>query len=156
MCMKAMENNRLIVLAPFQEKLSSEVLTPQLFDVRVYKTAEEAWTIFEQNKVSLFISNQAFIQSAPGGFLKAITATQLNLVHLHKYTDFVIEDIEAVVNNSASVFITNETQFEARLQQSIETAMSIYLNLAEDEKLREELIEQNQQYEFMLRQSLLS
>lgn len=154
--MKAMENNRLIVLVPFQEKLPSDLLAPQLFDVRVYKTAEEAWAIFEKERVSLFISHQSFIQSAPGGFLTAITASQLNLVHLHRYTDFSIEDIESVVNNSASVFITNEAQFKTRLQQAIENAMNLFLSLAEDEKLREELIEQNQQYEFMLRQSLLS
>ena len=154
--MKAMENNRLIVLAPFQEKLPSDVLAPQLFDVRVYKSAEEAWAIFEKENVSLFISNQAFIQNSPSGFLPAITSSQLHLVHLHRYADFSIEDIEAVVNNSASVFITNESQFQTRLTTAVETAMNLYLSAAEDEKLREELIEQNQQYEFMLRQSLLS
>ena len=111
-----MENNRLIVLAPFQEKLSSEVLTPQLFDVRVYKTAEEAWTIFEQNKVSLFISNQAFIQSAPGGFLNAHCGLNRLLKSCFKLRFIGDENGSRIIHHSLNIF-NNEVRILVKVNQ---------------------------------------
>ena len=151
-----MENNRLVVLAPHAAGLTADILKPQLFDVRIYKTAEDAWQLAESENVSLFISTEKFISKAPAGLITALCGLHPEMVHLFLYSTISTEALATVVNDSCRIHLAQASAPKEALIYAAHAAMNIYLKGAEKSQLIHELQEQNEQYEFMLRQSLLS
>lgn len=153
--MKAMENNRLIVLAPYKSALPADILKPQLFDVRIYKSAEEAWSLAEKETISLFISTEKFISASPAGLISALYGLHENMVHLFFCTNMSSDELALVVNASSKIHLANINSPKDALMKVATDAMNSYLKEAEKTTLISELIEQNEKYEFMLRQSML-
>lgn len=154
--MKGMDYNRLIVLAPHNSGITSEILKPQLFDVRIYRTAEEAWCLAEKEKISLFISHDKFILGSPAGFISALYGLHEELVHLLFYSEIGTEELATIVNASPNIHLANINVPKEALLKVANDAMEKYLQGAQKSQLIADLTEQNEQYEFMLRQSLLS
>ncbi|MFT4682975.1 MAG: hypothetical protein ACJAU0_000371 [Flavobacteriales bacterium] len=154
--MKAMENNRLIVLAPHKSSITNEILKPQLFDVRIYRTAEDAWCLAEKEHISLFISYEKFILGSPAGFIPALFGLHPELVHLFFYSDITVEELATLVNASSNIHLATINAPKKALLKAADEAMESYLKGAQKSQIITELTEQNEQYEFMLRQSMLS
>jgi len=124
------------------------------FNVVTYRTPEEAWNIAENRLVDVFVSVQSANNQSVDDVVLGILALQPATTHVHVFT--ALEHVVELVNKSSLVRLIPMQKVDAQL-------MSFCAELAHSSQLRvsvandlERLREENEQYEFMLRQSLLS
>ncbi len=124
------------------------------FNVVTYATPEEAWSFAENSIVDVFVSMQGANNHRVDEVIFGILALHPATTHVHVFT--AIEHLVDLVNKSSLVRLVPMEKVEtllmpycAELAQCAQVRASVANDL---ERLRDE----NEQYEFMLRQSLLS
>lgn len=127
-----------------------------IFTMVPVQSDAELWNRSEQKEISLIVAGSAILGEKPAGLLKGIAAIHPSSVLLFlaekETTDYMIE----LVNSVNRIRIVQSTQHEAGLRRAGADSFSLYLDGRRKDKLIEELTLENEQYEFMLRQSLLS
>lgn len=124
------------------------------FNVVTYTTPEEAWNFAENSLVDVFVSMQDANNHGVDDVIFGILALHPATTHVHVFT--ALEHLVDLVNKSSLVRLIPMQKVEALLMPycaELAQCAQVRASVANDlERLREE----NEQYEFMLRQSLLS
>lgn len=124
------------------------------FHVVTYATAEEAWSAADSQPIDVFVSQQSTVGNAGFSVIVGILSLQPSAAHIHIFDS--IEHVVALVNKSTHVrLIPAQFAQEQLLQYCIELAQIVLTRQAASNDI-ERLRVENEQYEFMLRQSLLS
>lgn len=126
------------------------------FDIRSYSELYEAWSLAEREPVALFISDSKAMGEGLFGLLTGLRLLQPDLIHVHVYQTSNPEDLVTLVNRSGVLRLVPADRAEEALSSACADALTVHLyNLRKDQEI-ERLRESNEQFEFMLRQSLLS
>lgn len=121
-----------------------------------YQSLSEAWGFAEKHTVSLFVSHPADDFRSVVGFLGAMQVLCPEVVHIHVYKHRPTEELIALVNKSGIVRLLPSEQFSMRFDSVCADAVSAFDRAARHLNEIARLREENEQFEFMLRQSLLS
>jgi SHS2 domain-containing protein len=124
------------------------------FNVVTYATPEEAWNFAENGLVDVFVSMQGVNNQDVDDVIVGILALHPATTHVHVFAAY--EHLVDLVNKSSLVRLIPVHRVESLLMpycSELAQCAQVRASVANDlERLREE----NEQYEFMLRQSLLS
>ncbi len=147
---------RLTCLLPQEFEPTIDHACRERVDFIPYRTLHDAWNLAEKQSISLFVSHPADDFRSVVGFLGALQVLCPDAVHIHVYKNRPAEELIALVNKSGVVRLLPSEQFETRFGAVCADAVTAFdrsaRHLNEIARLREE----NEQFEFMLRQSLLS
>jgi hypothetical protein len=124
------------------------------FHVIAYNSAEEAWQIADNQRVHIFVSQPSPNSVVDNAVVAGILALQPNIAHIHIFES--ISEVIELVNKSSLIRLVASHEVSSLLEscclELAQVLQSRQATLNDLERLREE----NEQYEFMLRQSLLS
>lgn len=125
-------------------------------DIRSYEELYEAWSIAEREPVALLVSDSNAVGKGLFGLLTGLRLMLPDLIHLHLYDPEKMGDLVALVNRSGVIRLVDINRCEEALAGACSDALAVHrFHLRKDEEIQR-LREANEQYEFMLRQSLLS
>jgi hypothetical protein len=126
------------------------------FEFLTYSDAPQAWKFAEQNEIACFVSDHRLNQEVLCGLLSALQLLSPDFVHLHAYRIQSVASLLSVINRAGAVRLIPVEELESRFPGFLADALLVWMrNRRKDQKIAE-LIQSNEQYEFMLRQSLLS
>lgn len=124
------------------------------FNVVTYSSAEEAWCAAESKPVDVFVSQQLSNNYADFSVILGILVLQSSAAHVHIFDS--TEHVVALVNKSSLIrLIPSHDADDQLVLLCVEMAQMLYDQQAAANDMQR-LREENEQYEFMLRQSLLS
>jgi response regulator RpfG family c-di-GMP phosphodiesterase len=128
----------------------------RFFTIHIAKSADEAKPILAQNEIHVLISDQRM----PGTL-----GTELLAFALKEYPSLIrilltgFSDIEAIkdaINKGQIYHYLQKPWQDNELKTTIEEAYKVYQLKQKQKELTEQLLQTNEQLEFMLRQKLLS
>jgi hypothetical protein len=124
------------------------------FHVLTYATAEEAWSAADSHPIDVFVSQQSNYGNAGVSVILGILALQPSAAHVHIFDS--IEHVATLANKSALIRLIPAQDVQLQLLTfCVELAQIVVSRQAISNDI-ERLREENEQYEFMLRHSLLS
>lgn len=147
---------RLTCLIPIEFELAVDSSCRDRIDFIPYRTLTDAWSIAENQSIALFVSHPADDFRSVVGFLGALQVLSPEVVHIHVYKHRPTEELIALVNKSGIVRLLPSEQFSARFDGVCADAVVAFDRTAHHLNEIARLREANEQFEFMLRQSLLS
>ena len=158
--MKTMDNSKLIsVLYVDDEKqnlIAFRANFRRIFNVFLAESASEANLIIDQNKIDVVITDHMMPEVSGADLLE-------NLKDEHPYIGRIlitgVSDINIITEaiNKCEVFrFLTKPWVKDDLVQTIEAAYYSNQEQLQQDKMKEKLLETNQQLEFMLRQKLIS
>lgn len=121
-----------------------------------YISPSDAWTIAEQHEIAIFVSSHGMDFRVLVGLLSGMQILSPEMVHLHVYRKEDADELITLVNRSGVVRLLNSENLDADFVAFCTDALAAYLRTVQTRKELEELREVNEQYELMLRHSLLS
>ena len=136
--------------------LSFKASFRRFFTIHIAKSADEAKPILAQNEIHVLISDQRM----PGTL-----GTELLAFALKEYPSLIrilltgFSDIEAIkdaINKGQIYHYLQKPWQDNELKTTIEEAYKVYQLKQKQKELTEQLLQTNEQLEFMLRQKLLS
>lgn len=127
-----------------------------IFELMPYDSSDELWSLCETHQIHLMITQRADLGARYRGLLKGIHVLHPEMVHLFMFEGDDCDALIEVVNLSNHIRIVKESQLEAGVRRAAADAFSLFLTATRKDRKIEELSLENEQYEFMLRQSLLS
>lgn len=145
-----------ICLIPFDYVafLSTDEL--ERFEFLTYTDAPEAWKFAEQNEIACFVSDHRLNRDVLCGLLSALQLLSPDFVHIHAYESGGVSGLLSVINRAGVVRLIPVVQLAELFQGFLADALLVWMrNRRKDDQIAQ-LLESNAQYEFMLRQSLLS
>lgn len=147
---------RLTCLIPVEFEHQISPACHDRVDFVSYRTLTDAWSMAEKQSVSMFVSHPADDFRSVVGFLGALQVLSPEAIHIHVYKNRPAEELIALVNKSGVVRLLPTEQFEGRFERVCADAITAFERTARHLKEIAKLREENEQFEFMLRQSLLS
>lgn len=124
------------------------------FHVVTYASVEEAWSAADSQPIDVFVSQQSNDGNAGLSLIVGILALQPSAAHIHIFDS--TEHVVTLANKSAHIRLVPAQDVQLQLLTfCVELAQIVLLRQATSNDI-ERLREENEQYEFMLRQSLLS
>ncbi len=127
-----------------------------IFTIFPVSSSAELWKHSEQKSISLIVSSKNLLGEKPFGLLKGLAALHSSAVLLFLSQNENADYLIPMVNSVNRIRIVTNAQYDAGLRRAGADAFSLFLESRRKDKLIEELTSENEQYEFMLRQSLLS
>lgn len=150
-----MEIQNLKVLTP-QGTVYQDLGIPSAVENIIYSDAGKIWAHAEKKDFCALLISMSFIAQGNQSLISAIRAVHENMVIC------LIQDMEDisilidVVNQSGHIRICREADLRTGLHSAIADAIMMSMEIDKKDKLIEALQLENEQYEFMLRHSLLS
>lgn len=142
--------------------LLPSVIAPQvvhqlddLFAVQQFDTAEEAWTLAEEGAVDLLITGERIVTDNLKGLLTGLKVLHPEMIHLHLVDSPGVLDLIDLVNISARMRIVHVNDLQHGIKAAGADVFSMIIASQKKDELIEKLKLENEQFEFMLRQSLL-
>ena len=126
------------------------------FQLLVYRSTDEAWRFAEQHETALFISDDRIGHGVLCGWVSGLTLLSPDFVHIHVHERLDTATLSTIVNRAGVVRLINRHQLHDKLGGLCADALMAYLRNRRKDNEMARLREQNEQFEFMLRQSLLS
>src|SRR5690606_38949282 len=136
--------------------ISFKALLRMKYNVLTAESAKEAIKILEQNDIQIIITDQRMPEMTGVEFLETILDKHPEPVRI-LLTGYA--DLNAVVDavNKGKIFhYLSKPWNEEELEQTIEKAYAIYRQRREDKETADKLMVSNEQFEFLLRQKLIS
>lgn len=136
--------------------ISFKALLRMKYNVLTAESAKEAIKILEQNDIQIIITDQRMPEMTGVEFLETILEKHPEPVRI-LLTGYA--DLNAVVDavNKGKIFhYLSKPWNEEELEQTIEKAYAIYKQRREDKETADKLMVSNEQFEFLLRQKLIS
>lgn len=127
-----------------------------IYTLLPYDNSDQLWSLCETNSVQLMITKRSDLGARPRGLLKGIHVLHPEMVHLFLFNGTDCDELIEIVNLSNRIRVVKEKQLEAGVRYAAADAFSLFLLATRKDRQIEELSLENEQYEFMLRQSLLS
>ncbi len=125
-------------------------------DFVAYRSLPDAWNIAEDKSPDIFISHPEDDYSAVLDMLGAFRVICPNALHIHIYENRTAEELIDLVNKSYAVRLLPLDKVEQGLLQCCSDVVDIFERMGLQHLELARLKEENEQFEFMLRQSLLS
>lgn len=143
-----------LIPADYVAFLSTDEL--ERFEFLTYTDAPQAWKFAEQNEIACFVSDHRLNHEVLCGLLSALQLLSPDFVHIHAYTASAMTALLSVVNRAGAVRLIPVGELSDRFQGFLADALLVWMRNRRKDQQIEQLLESNAQYEFMLRQSLLS
>ena len=128
----------------------------ELFQVEFYDDIAAAWRIAEVNDTRLFISIHEEARTQYHSILCGLHALHPDMVHLMVADQLDASELVAIINLSGRIRVCHNNDLERELSRTGADCYALYLASSRKDRQIEALTEANEQYEFMLRHSLLS
>lgn len=143
-----------LIPADLVSVLSTDEL--ERFEFKTYVDAPTAWKIAEQHDVACFISDLRFTKELLCGLLSGLQIMSPDFVHIHVFQTRQLSDVLSVINRAGTIRMIAQDEVPEQLPGFLADAFMVWMRNRRKDQQIAELRESNQQYEFMLRQSLLS
>lgn len=154
--MKSSPDTRPICVVPKRLHALFGQLEQAQLDIRSYEELQEAWSIAEREAVALLVSDSDAVNKGLFGLLTGLRLILPDVIHLHLYDPSKMGDLVSLVNRSGVIRLVDINRCEEALAGACSDALAVHqFHVRKDEEIQR-LREANEQYEFMLRQSLLS
>lgn len=121
----------------------------------VYSSPEEVWFSAEKKEAIVWVVSSSFITNNKVSFLQAIRALHEQMVICLVDDLGDIQVLTNIVNACAFIRICSVNDLQDTLNASLADALLLHMEIQKKERLIAALQLENEQYEFMLRQSLL-
>lgn len=138
------------------------VLAPQLkpqledlFSVQVFDAAEEAWCMAEEGPVDLIVTGERIVTDNLKGLLTGLKVLHPEMIHLHIVEMPDTSGLIDLINVSSRMRVVRSTELEEGVKAAGADVFSMIISSQKKDELIEKLKLENEQFEFMLRQSLL-
>lgn len=157
--MNAMNTKRTTLLYLDTNKAALEAFDHNMnthFDVLLAATPIDAYNVLREEHVDLVISTKEMPEMDGIAFLEAIAKDFPRVGRILCSEDGSWEDMIAAVNRGKVSKILRRPFNYSEIKQNIQDAASQIMASLEKDHLLEQLERQNQQFEFILRQRLLS
>lgn len=143
-----------LIPADYVAFLSTDEL--ERFEFLTYTDAPQAWKFAEQNEIACFVSDHRLNREVLCGLLSALQLLSPDFVHIHAYETSSLAALLSVVNRAGAVRLIPVGELSDRFQGFLADALLVWMRNRRKDQQIAQLLESNAQYEFMLRQSLLS
>jgi hypothetical protein len=152
---KVMEMSNLKILIP-QETVNQHLDLPGVVEKITYSESSVIWSHAEKKDFCTLVVSMSFIQNGNHALIPAIRAIHEQMVVC------LIQDVEDVqllidiVNQCGAIRICRQDEISKNVNAAIADSIIVAIENEKKDKLIAALTLENEQYEFMLRHSLLS
>ncbi len=126
------------------------------FQLMAFTELPQAWAMAEQHDVALFISDSSMDEAALCGLASGLQLLCEDAVHIHVFSNGYGRDLVTLTNRASTIRLLAAREAEDQLSLLCNEALVLYLKKVKTKQEMASLREINEQYEFMLRQHLLS
>jgi len=136
--------------------ISFKALFRLKYNIYTAERGNEAIQILDSHEIHVIITDQRMPEMTGVELLEAILKTHPEPIRilLTGYTD--LNAVIDAINKGKIFHYLNKPWNEKELDQTIQRAYEIYLQQKEDKETAEKLMVSNEQFEFLLRQKLIS
>lgn len=142
-----------ILPAAFANELSAD--DSARFELLTYESPNEAWRLAEQHETAVFISDDRLGHGVLCGLLSGLQILSPDVVHIHVHERIDTATLSSIVNRAGVVRLLERSRIDQLGGLCCDALMNHLRNIRKDQEIAR-LREMNEQFEFMLRQSLLS
>lgn len=143
-----------LIPADFVSVLSTDEL--ERFEFKTYTDGPTAWKVAEQFDIACFISDHRFTKELLCGLLSGLQIMSPDFVHIHVFQTRQLTDVLSVINRAGAIRLIAHEELREQIPGFLADAFMVWMRNRRKDQQIAELRESNEQYEFMLRQSLLS
>jgi len=136
--------------------ISFKALFRLKYNIHTAERGKEAIQILDSHEIHVIITDQRMPEMTGVELLETILKTHPEPIRilLTGYTD--LNAVIDAINKGKIYHYLNKPWNEKELDQTIQRAYEIYLQQKEDKETAEKLMVSNEQFEFLLRQKLIS